>query len=211
MSPVAARARNYDVNSRVRVDFAWGPGPGRTALRAQAASGRLTPAPGPGMGGALRFHQVLSDTSSPLRKLRTGLKQQRPVPGASSGQRSPAPDDGSSRPRPHAAPHRCPAHPWTGPVTRCPKKAARVTVRGAPVTVRGAPGSPGAGQAAGAERAFHEGVKEGTPTLAGAGGARALDIRLNPGSVRPQADASLLQASVSPRVGRSVVVPLGLK
>lgn len=147
MSPVAAGARNYDVNSRVRVYFAWGPpaswtvfqrlpGPGRTALRAQAgaqaASGRLTPAPGPGMGGALRFHQVLSDTSSPLRKLRTGLKQQRPLPGASSGQRSPAPDDGSSRPRPHLARHRCPAHPWTGPVTRCPKKAARVTVRGGP-------------------------------------------------------------------------------
>lgn len=144
MSPVAAGARNYDVNSRVRVDFAWGPGPGRTALRAhpgaQAASGRLTPAPGPGMGGALRFHQVLSDTSSPLRKLRTGLKQQRPVPGASSGQRSPAPDDGSSRPRPHAAPHRCPAHPWTGPVTRCPKKAARVTVRGGPRGPRGGAG-----------------------------------------------------------------------
>lgn len=94
--------------------------------------------PGPGMEGALRFHQVLSDTSSPLRKLRTGLKQQRPVPGASSGQRSPAPDDGSSRP--HPAPHRCPAHPWTGPVTRCPKKAARVTVRGGPRGPRGGAG-----------------------------------------------------------------------
>lgn len=129
MSPVAAGARNYDVNSRVRVDFAWGPGPGRTALRAhagaQAASGRLTPAPGPGMGGALRFHQVLSDTSSPLRKLRTGLKQQRPLPGASSGQRSPArgtaPLPGSSLDGPsHAvseesSPRHCPGGPQGPP------------------------------------------------------------------------------------------------
>lgn len=81
--------------------------------------------PGPGMEGALRFHQVLSDTSSPLRKLRTGLKQQRPVPGASSGQRSPArgtaPLPGSSLDGPsHAvseesSPRHCPGGPQGPP------------------------------------------------------------------------------------------------
>lgn len=78
---------------------------GARALDAPPSAPRLAPRrpqvgshlrPGPGMEGALRFHQVLSDTSSPLRKLRTGLKQQRPLPGASSGQRSPAPARGTA-------------------------------------------------------------------------------------------------------------------
>lgn len=60
------------------------PGPGRPSLCAhagsQVASSRLAPAARDLDGGkVLIFHQVLSDTS-PLLKLRTGHKQQWPLP-----------------------------------------------------------------------------------------------------------------------------------
>lgn len=144
----------------------------------QVASGRLTPAARDLDGGKVPiFYQVLNNILLPFLKLRTGHKQQWPLPVAPVGRHRPCFYYGSSRYRLHSALHCCPAHPWTGPVIQCPNKAARVTVRkgsclrhtpaglcrvGRP---GGAPGTHRARQAVGAQRAFFSGVKENTPTL----------------------------------------------
>lgn len=110
--------------------------------------------PGPGMGGALRFHQVLSDTSSPLRKLRTGLKQQRPLPGASSGQRSPAPARGTAP---------LPGSSLDGPSHAVSEESSPRHCPGGPCHCPGGPRGPRGGAGCWSAACFPRGGEGGRP------------------------------------------------